>query len=126
MEKLEVKEVEKEWGKEIWMANNDLYCGKKLILNKGKRCSVHHHKNKDETFYLDEGLILLEVNNLSEVIHPGESIRIKKDENHRFSGLKNSVIIEISTHHEDSDSYREEPSGNVPEEVMKKYMEDKE
>jgi mannose-6-phosphate isomerase-like protein (cupin superfamily) len=121
MEKMEVKEVEKEWGKEVWMTNTDLYCGKKLILQKGKRCSIHHHKNKDETFYLDEGLILLEVNEDSEVIKPGTSIRISKGENHRFSGLKDSVIIEISTHHDDEDSYRIEVSGDVPEEVMEKY-----
>lgn len=121
MEKTDVKEVEKEWGKEIWMANTDLYCGKKLILNKGKRCSMHNHKNKDETFFLDSGLILFEVNDNLEVINPGEAIRIKKDENHRFSGLKDSVIIEISTHHEDSDSYRDELSGDIPEEVMEKY-----
>jgi quercetin dioxygenase-like cupin family protein len=121
MEKLKVKEVEKEWGKEIWMANSELYCGKKLILNKGKRCSIHFHKNKDETFYIDEGLILLELNDASEIINPGEAVRIKKNEKHRFSGLKDSVLIEISTHHEEEDSYRDEPSGEVPLEIMEKY-----
>ena len=41
------KIVEKKWGSEEWITNRD-YCGKKLILNKGFRCSMHHHKNKDD------------------------------------------------------------------------------
>ena len=47
-----VKQVKKEWGSEVWMVNNELYCGKKLMLIKGKRVSLHKHKNKDETFSL--------------------------------------------------------------------------
>lgn len=118
-----VKEVKKVWGKEIWMANTDLYCGKKLILMKGKRCSVHYHKNKDETFYIDSGKVLMEVSDEIRVMEKGESVLISPKAKHRFSGLKNSIIIEISTHHEDSDSYRTEGqlSGDVPKEIMEKY-----
>ena len=36
--------VEKVWGHEEWIANNDKYCGKKLVVKKGFRCSMHHHK----------------------------------------------------------------------------------
>ena len=118
-----IKEVKKIWGKEIWMANTDLYCGKKLILNKGKRCSLHYHKNKDETFYIDKGKVLMQINGQEKIMRQGESVRIKSGEKHRFSGLENSVIIETSTHHEDSDSYRinGELSGDVPKEIMEKY-----
>ena len=115
-------EVEKAWGKEIWMANTGLYCGKKLMLNKGKRCSLHYHKLKDETFYLDSGRIFLEIGGKEIIMNPGESIIVHPTINHRFSGLEDSVIIEISTHHEDSDSYRVpgESSGDIPEEVLKR------
>ncbi len=34
----------KGWGREIWIANNGLYCGKILEINKGKKCSLHFHK----------------------------------------------------------------------------------
>lgn len=120
----EIKKVKKVWGKEVWVANNNLYCGKKLILNKGKRCSLHYHKNKDETFYIDKGKILMEVNGEEGVFITGDnSIRIVPGTLHRFSGLEDSIILEISTYHEDSDSYREEGqlSGDVPEEIMEKY-----
>ena len=36
-----------------------MYCGKLLFIEKNKRCSWHHHKIKDETFYLQSGLISL-------------------------------------------------------------------
>ena len=119
----DVKVVEKKWGREIWMANTDLYCGKKLILKKGKRCSYHFHKNKDETFYIDSGKVLMEIEGEKRIMGFGESVLIKPGEKHRFSGLENSTIIEISTHHEDSDSYRVEGelSGDMPVEFFEEY-----
>lgn len=57
---------------------------------------------------------------IEELMLPGDFIRIVPGVSHRFSGLEDSVIIESSTHHEDSDSYREEESGKVPEEIMKR------
>jgi len=119
----EVKEVSKIWGKEIWLANTDLYCGKKLILNKGKRCSIHYHKNKDETFYIDKGKVLMETDKMKKIMKSGEAILIMPLLKHRFSGLEDSVIIEISTHHDDKDSYREKGqlSGDIPKEIMERY-----
>ena len=46
---------EKGWGYELWIVNNDLYCGKILHFNKGKKCSWHYHKIKQETFYVQKG-----------------------------------------------------------------------
>src|SRR4051812_37450647 len=43
---------DKIWGREIWITNTALYCGKHLLLNKGYQCSLHYHKIKDETFHL--------------------------------------------------------------------------
>ncbi|MAH33634.1 hypothetical protein CL615_04565 [archaeon] len=106
------KEVKKEWGKEEWITNRD-YCGKKLTLNKGFRCSMHYHKNKDETFYILKGRVLMETNNEKRIMLPGDSILITPNTKHRFTGLEDSEIMEFSTHHEDSDSYRDELSGKV-------------
>ena len=101
------KEVPKAWGKEVWIVNRD-YCGKKLILNKGFRCSMHHHKNKDETFYILKGKVLLELGENKQIMLPGESMLVEPHQKHRFTGLEDSEIMEFSTHHEDEDSYREE------------------
>jgi len=108
----ERKEVEKVWGKELWIVNRS-YCGKKLILNKGFRCSMHYHENKDETFYILKGKVLIEIGNKKQIMLPGDSAWIPPGAKHRFTGLENSEIMEFSTHHEDSDSYRDDASGKV-------------
>jgi len=67
---------------------------------------MHYHKNKDETFFLIDGRILLEYGSEQRVMIPGESQRIEPEVLHRFTGLDDSRIVEFSTHHEESDSYR--------------------
>jgi quercetin dioxygenase-like cupin family protein len=102
--------VPKEWGEEHWIVNGE-YCGKKLVLRKGWRCSLHYHRVKDEVFYLIAGRVLLEVDGAEHVMVPGDHHRIAPTTVHRFSGIEDSEIIEFSTHHEDEDSYRIEKSG---------------
>ena len=108
-----VKTVNKVWGKELWIANNDKYCGKILTLKKGFRCSVHYHKNKHETFYILKGKVLMELGDEKKIMNPGDIQVVEQNQKHRFTGLEDSEIIEFSTHHEESDSYREELSGKV-------------
>lgn len=116
--------VPKVWGEEHWIVNAE-YCGKKLVLKKGFRCSIHHHKVKDETFYVISGKVLLESDGKSHLLKPGDSFHILPGCKHRFTGLETSEIIEFSTHHEDSDSYRDSPSGAIPAaeftEMQKRY-----
>ena len=109
---MDKKIVKKVWGSEEWIVNRD-YCGKILTLMKGYRCSLHHHKNKDETFYILRGKVGLEVSGVKRVMFPGDKQLIKPNQKHRFTGLKDSVIIEFSTHHKDEDSYRDEVSGKA-------------
>ena len=122
----EIKQVEKVWGREIWIHNDEKYCGKKLILNKGKRCSLHYHKIKDETFYLESGRVLMQLLGEERIMNPGECLEIPRGAEHRFSGLENSVIFEFSTKHFDEDSYRidGELSGDIPKEIIEKYKGD--
>jgi mannose-6-phosphate isomerase-like protein (cupin superfamily) len=112
--------VNKKWGYEIWIENNDLYCGKHLHVLPDKYCSVHYHKNKKETFYVINGELSLEysrhlnkdvwdskiVNNI--ILKKGESFTIEPRIAHRFTSNTNFPcdFIEISTHHDDNDSYR--------------------
>lgn len=102
----------KVWGEEHWIANRE-FCGKKLILKRGYRCSVHYHKNKDETFFVVSGLVAMEVEGQLRFMRPGEKQDIHPGTRHRFIGLADSVIMEFSTRHEEDDSYRDEPSGRL-------------
>jgi len=122
-----IKKVQKEWGYEKWIVNTEKYCGKLLYLKKGKRCSLHHHAFKDETFYVLNGKVIMEIGIIidmkEKIMVAGDSQRIKPNTDHRFNGLEESAIIEFSTHHEDGDSYRMvgQLSGDVPQDIMEKY-----
>ena len=101
-----IKRVFKSWGYEDWIVNNELYCGKILHIDKNHCCSYHYHKIKDETFYILNGEVFMELNGEKSYMVTGDFIRIKPGDQHRFFGIEESNIIEISTQHFDSDSYR--------------------
>ena len=109
-----IHRVPKVWGEEHWIVNRE-YCGKKLLLTRGHRCSLHYHKNKDEVFYVILGRVLLEYGSEARVMEVGDHQRIAPGVVHRFWGIEDSAIIEFSTHHEDEDSYRVENSGAFSE-----------
>jgi mannose-6-phosphate isomerase len=102
------KVVPKVWGAEQWIVNKD-YCGKFLHLRKGAQCSLHYHERKDETFYVMVGLVLLELGDDTMVLPVGSIKHIPPGTKHRFTGIQDSTILEISTH-DDDDNVRLEPS----------------
>jgi mannose-6-phosphate isomerase-like protein (cupin superfamily) len=102
----ERKKYRKVWGAETWICNTPLYCGKILYLDKGYRCSIHHHKKKDEVFYIYRGMVLIEAGGGRYIMTAGDAIRIPPNVKHRFTGLATSEIIEFSTQHFEDDSYR--------------------
>ncbi len=99
-----VKEVARDWGTEIWIVNCDEYCSKLLYLPKGAQCGEHYHKLKKETFYCLKGQVALKVKDKDMIIDSfSKPITIRPTENHSFKGITNAILLEISTHHEDSD-----------------------
>lgn len=134
--------VPKKWGYERWIVNNDLYCGKILFFVKDHRCSFHYHKIKQETFYVQEGKVIMLYSQFYDqmekkkeevsqaitwvdqrklqsfgIFHSGLNINydiLEKNDVfeipcrmvHQVIALQDSTILEVSTHHEDSDSYR--------------------
>jgi len=104
----------KSWGHEEWIVNNELYCGKKLVFKKaGGATSLHFHIKKHETMYCAKGRFkITSVDSKTGVprdfhLDPGDSIVIVPLDIHRITALDDhSELIEFSTHHEDSDSYR--------------------
>ncbi len=121
------KWVPKGWGGEKWIVNNDKYCGKLLYFMKGKSCSLHYHKLKDETFYIHKGQILLRYSHhLDGFLNPelntiqvnpqllcntiylrqGDSFHVPPNTVHQMTAVEDTELFEFSTHHEDEDSYR--------------------
>ncbi len=107
-----IKHVDKGLGYEKWIVNKE-YCGKLLYFNKGKRCSWHFHKLKDEVFYVQSGKVLVKYGNDDKIENAQEVILEAGDNFHVYIGLRHQVIaledtelFEFSTTHYDSDSHR--------------------
>lgn len=111
------KYVPKGWGYELWIVNKQEYCGKLLFFEKGKKCSWHYHKIKDETFYLQSGKLVVlysdkdwvqeefEKNADRILLTPGMSFHIPPGRKHQMIALEDSELFEFSTEHFDQDSY---------------------
>ena len=100
---------------EIVFANNNEYCGKFLKFKAGAKFSMHFHVEKRETFYVSEGVVELHWFDLtnatpcSKRLGVGQIVDIPRNCPHQIIALENATIIEVSTHHKDSDSYRIAP-----------------
>lgn len=110
--------VRKAWGREDIVVNEPEYCAKYLQIFPRQKCSLHYHEKKKETFYVKHGLVRLEQRDLrgfpiDELLKPGESRTIMPKTPHRFSSVHGAIILEVSTHHDDSDVVRLEPSGEI-------------
>ena len=114
-----MKTVEKVWGKEVWIHNDEKYCMKELTLNKGFQCSLHQHKLKTETFYIVSGSMDIEYgigtdeNMLcTKTMTVGQYHHVCIGHWHRFKAThQDCMFIECSTQHFEEDSYRKDPSG---------------
>ena len=110
---LPMKFVPKGWGFEKWIVNNEEYCGKLLYFVKGKKCSWHFHKLKDEVFYVQSGKMLVKYSDSDDLESAKEMILSKGDNFHVYRGLRHQMfaledteLFEFSTQHFDEDSYR--------------------
>ena len=121
-----VKFVSKTWGWESCIVNKDEYCGKLLFFKKGMKCSFHYHQ-EDETFYIQEGKLKVWYSfddNFPEesgcaiwdnrdstqrgivVLEEGDTFYVKPPMRHRMMGLEDTLVLEFSTKHSDSDTVR--------------------
>ena len=107
--------IKKRWGSEFVICNNEEFCGKILLFCKGAQFSMHFHASKREVFYVLRGIIQLTVIDTTTSLHEtrqlsiGEIVEIPRLTPHQIKALTEAEVIEFSTHHEDSDSYRVAP-----------------
>ena len=94
---LEPKIVSKPWGKELWYIVNEDYALKKLCINKGHRFSLQYHNEKEETWYILQGKLIVTYENEQYEATPGQCIHVPPKTIHRLESLDYSEIIEVST-----------------------------
>ena len=126
--------VEKEWGTEYIVVNNDHYCLKIMHLLPGKHCSQHMHEIKQETFLVQEGWMELKtklglINDFdflgtehrelsdwkSRILKPGDKFTLPPRTWHVFLNHSTEMckFIEVSTTDSSKDVVRGKVSGDV-------------
>ncbi|HLC63191.1 MAG TPA: PfkB family carbohydrate kinase [Candidatus Nanoarchaeia archaeon] len=98
--------IKKTWGEEHIIANNEKYCGKKMLIKQGFYSSYHMHKIKEETFYIASGCLEVIHNGKYLQVKTGETLHLKPGEYHSFRALQDTTFFEFSTQHKDEDNYR--------------------
>jgi mannose-6-phosphate isomerase-like protein (cupin superfamily) len=127
-ERLEGK-VDKGWGYEIIWATNEKYAGKILVFERvGAKFSMHFHKEKDETWFVNSGrfkLRYLDTTNATmfeRELKEGDVWRNPPMLPHQLEALEpNSMIFEVSTPDSVEDNFRILPGDSqisVPEKTI--------
>lgn len=101
----------KGWGGEEWLVNNNLYCAKILSVDAARKCSIHFHRVKTETFTVLTGKVLLrvgrELGSLEEIeLEENDSFHVPPGLLHQFEAVLDSKVLEVSTQHFEEDSIR--------------------
>lgn len=95
-----MEKIEKPWGYEIIWAKTDRYVGKFIHINSNARLSLQFHEEKEETIYVLEGYLKLQLDETEsyQMLGPGSVYHVKPGTIHRF-GAKNTpvVLCEVST-----------------------------
>ena len=110
---------EKAWGHELWIVNDDEFCGKLLVFEKGKKFSMHYHLIKKESWYVAEGefeygwINTETASHESTVIRQGDVVDLERGQPHQLRALtQGATIFEVSTKHYEEDSYRVLPGSS--------------
>lgn len=105
--------VNKGWGFEQIIVNNEKYCGKILHFWKNKKCSWHYHLIKDETFYVQSGELEVTFGDTNDifftqrkVLRAGDSFHVPVGMRHQMKALMETDMFEFSTHDALEDSIK--------------------
>jgi len=84
---------------EYWIVNDRKrrYCGKFLFMFEGQRCPRHHHRVKDETFYIVRGKVLMEAGGREFLMKEGDTFQMAPGTPHAFAALDGpALVLEVS------------------------------
>ena len=94
------KKVDKAWGHELWVYNDEEYCGKLLVFEDTyQKFSMHYHMIKKESWYVQQGKfkfdwIDTENGELhTDVLEIGDSVTIQRGQPHQLTSLLSLIHI---------------------------------
>ena len=113
--------IDKPWGHEIIWARTDRYVGKILFIRKGHMLSLQYHELKDETIFLQSGVMRFTVGEKDagapgvRTLRAGERYHIRPGVIHRMEALEDCHVFEVSTPELDDVVRLEDVYGRAPE-----------
>ncbi|HEY3353443.1 MAG TPA: cupin domain-containing protein [Polyangia bacterium] len=114
-----MRKVDKPWGYELIWAETASYVGKVIHINKGERLSLQYHRQKEETLFLQSGLMQLEhfledQPRQTAVMKPGDSFHVPPGLRHRMIAVEDCDVFEVSTPFLDDVVRLEDRYGRAP------------
>lgn len=94
--------TEKPWGYELLIGFAPAYAGKVIFVKRGYRLSLQYHRKKDESTYVFQGRVDLELEqpdgNMQILsFKTGDSFRIPPLTRHRLKAVEDTILFEVST-----------------------------
>ena len=87
---------------------NREYCKKIIVLFPGQSHPAHFHKQKEETFHVLSGKMIVDFDGQEKVYRAGDLILVPREVKHSFRTDEGVIFEEISTTHFKSDSFYED------------------
>jgi len=99
---MSVTRVPKPWGEELLFARTARYAGKILRIRAGESLSLQYHVHKEETLYLYEGSLRLQLPEDADPraerrLEPGDSAHLPAGTRHRMIAITDCIVFEVST-----------------------------
>lgn len=97
-----VRHVDKPWGFEDYLEENEDFVIKRIKLNEGQRSSLQLHERKREWVRVESGALQLEIGPSADALEvltlrAGEVYRVPPGTVHRVLATEDVVILEVAT-----------------------------
>jgi sialic acid synthase SpsE/quercetin dioxygenase-like cupin family protein len=96
----------------VTVVNRD-YCKKVIGVFPGQSNPEHVHKKKEETFICMSGTLVVELDDVTHTLKPGDILTVEVGVRHSFSSPDGAVFEEISSTHYVDDSFYTDESINA-------------
>jgi len=96
----------------VTVVNRD-YCKKVIGVFPGQSNPEHVHKKKEETFICMSGTLVVELDDVTHTLKPGDILTVEVGVRHSFSSPDGAVFEEISSTHYLDDSFYTDESINA-------------
>lgn len=77
------------------------YAGKLIFIEKDQRLSLQYHRKKDESMYIFQGKVALELETdgklVQSILMPGDCLHIPPKTKHRLKAIEDTTLFEVST-----------------------------